>query len=252
MYELLGEAWRCGPRIPVDSPAKASRGRTATVASVAPIAVCGTWTGTARWSPPQSEVFIEERDELRPECLHGWIKGQLHVAPSPPRRSTRIRRAYQVLHTQPGRSLKWLTILRLTGHGTKTDPPQEVDLLDGEKILITGVTGKIAFPIARTLAARQRGLGRGAPARSRDSDKLVAAGVTPVPLDLSVGDLSALPNDFTYVFHSAVDVGTDDWRRCLASERAQLRRTALSLPRGKGIRALLHRIGLRVPGPPGP
>ncbi len=27
-------------------------------------------------------------------------------------------------------------------------------MLDGEKVLITGVTGKVAFPIARALAAR--------------------------------------------------------------------------------------------------
>jgi len=30
----------------------------------------------------------------------------------------------------------------------------EGNLLDGEKILVTGVTGKIAFPIARALAGR--------------------------------------------------------------------------------------------------
>ena len=45
--------------------------------------------------------------------------------------------------------IKWLTIIQRTGDGTKTDPPQEGHLLDGEKILVTGVTGKIAFPIAR-------------------------------------------------------------------------------------------------------
>jgi UDP-glucuronate 4-epimerase len=112
-------------------------------------------------------------------------------------------------------SLKWLTIFRLTGHGTKTNPPQEVDLLDGEKILITGVTGKIAFPVARALAAGNEVWGAARLRDPRDSDRLVAAGITPVPLDLSVGDLSALPNDFTYVFHAAVDVGTDDWQRCL-------------------------------------
>ena len=30
----------------------------------------------------------------------------------------------------------------------------EVDVLEREKVLITGATGKIAFPIARALAAR--------------------------------------------------------------------------------------------------
>ena len=37
---------------------------------------------------------------------------------------------------------------------TKTDPLRRAICCDGEKILITGVTGKIAFPIARALAER--------------------------------------------------------------------------------------------------
>jgi UDP-glucuronate 4-epimerase len=32
-------------------------------------------------------------------------------------------------------------------------------------------------------------------------------------LDISSDDLSTLPDDFTYVFHAAVDPGTDDWTR---------------------------------------
>ena len=31
----------------------------------------------------------------------------------------------------------------------------------------------------------------------------------------STGDFSALPDDFSYVFHAAVDTGADDWRRCV-------------------------------------
>jgi nucleoside-diphosphate-sugar epimerase len=44
---------------------------------------------------------------------------------------------------------------------------------------------------------------------------LADAGITPIALDMSKGDFSALPDDFTYVFHAAVDTGTDDWSRCL-------------------------------------
>ena len=32
---------------------------------------------------------------------------------------------------------------------------------------------------------------------------------------MSTGDFSAIPDDFSYVFHAAVDTGTDDWRRCV-------------------------------------
>jgi UDP-glucuronate 4-epimerase len=88
-------------------------------------------------------------------------------------------------------------------------------MLDAEKILITGATGKIAFPIARALAQRNEVWGA---ARLRDParrDRLQAAGITPVALDVSTGDFSALPDDFAYVFHAAVDTGQDDWPQCV-------------------------------------
>jgi UDP-glucuronate 4-epimerase len=78
-------------------------------------------------------------------------------------------------------------------------------LLDGEKILITGVTGKIALPIARALAGRNEVWGAARLRNPQDSDNLVAAGTTPLPLDMYVGDVSSVPTDFTYVFHAAVD-----------------------------------------------
>ena len=88
-------------------------------------------------------------------------------------------------------------------------------MLQGEKVLITGVSGKIAFPIARALAKDNEVWGV---ARLRDPaqrQRLERVGVRAVPLDVSRGDFSALPDDFTQVFHAAVDVGTDDWRRCV-------------------------------------
>jgi len=88
-------------------------------------------------------------------------------------------------------------------------------LLDAEKILITGATGKIAFPIARALAAENEVWGA---ARLRDPaarERLVEAGIKPVALDIGAADFSDLPNDFTYVFHAAVDPGTDGWDRCV-------------------------------------
>jgi UDP-glucuronate 4-epimerase len=88
-------------------------------------------------------------------------------------------------------------------------------VLDGEKILITGATGKIAFPIARQLAERNEVWGAARLRRPGDQDKLAATGVKPVALDVSSGDFSALPDDFTYVFHAAVDPGTEDWTHCV-------------------------------------
>jgi len=88
-------------------------------------------------------------------------------------------------------------------------------VLHGEKILITGATGKIAFPIARDLAQRNEVWGAARLRNPGDSDQLVDAGIRPVPLDMSAADFSSVPDDFSYVFHAAVDTGTDDWRRCV-------------------------------------
>ncbi|MDT3442849.1 MULTISPECIES: NAD(P)-dependent oxidoreductase [unclassified Pseudofrankia] len=88
-------------------------------------------------------------------------------------------------------------------------------MLDGEKILITGATGKIAFPIARALAERNDVWGAARMSKPGDRERLTAAGIIPVRLDVSTGDFSSLPDDFTYVFHAAVDTGAEGWGRCL-------------------------------------
>lgn len=88
-------------------------------------------------------------------------------------------------------------------------------MLNNQKILITGATGKIAFPIARALASDNEVWGAARLRNPTDREKLLAAGIKPLALDLSQGDLSALPTDFTYVFHSAVDPGQGDWRQCV-------------------------------------
>ena len=88
-------------------------------------------------------------------------------------------------------------------------------MLDGEKVLITGATGKIAFPIARALAERNEVWGAARLREPADRDKLAAAGVKPVVLDMADPDFADLPNDFGYVFHAAVDPGADDWPRCV-------------------------------------
>ena len=88
-------------------------------------------------------------------------------------------------------------------------------MLDGEKILITGATGKIGYPIARALADHNEVWGAARLKASAGREKLAAAGIRPVALDMAAGDLSSLPDDFTYVFHAAVDPGIDEWTGCL-------------------------------------
>jgi UDP-glucuronate 4-epimerase len=90
-----------------------------------------------------------------------------------------------------------------------------IGMLDNEKILITGATGKIAFPIARALAERNEVWGAARLREHVQRDRLASAGITPVSLDMSTGDVSGLPDDFSYVFHAAVDTGTGDGPQCL-------------------------------------
>ena len=88
-------------------------------------------------------------------------------------------------------------------------------MLQNEKILITGASGKIAFPIARALARHNEVWGAARFSNPADKDKLTAVGIRPLRLDMASGDLSGVPADFSYVFHAAVDAGQGDWRRCV-------------------------------------
>ena len=76
--------------------------------------------------------------------------------------------------------------------------------MDGTKILVTGATGQVALPVAEALAPDNEVW---AIARFRDTtarQRLEAAGVRCVTVDLVAGDLTGLPDDFTYVLNFAV------------------------------------------------
>jgi len=76
-------------------------------------------------------------------------------------------------------------------------------VLSGEKILITGPAGQIALPMATALAADNEvwGIARFGDAGTRA--QVDALGVTTRACDLGSGDLSDVPDDFTYVLHLA-------------------------------------------------
>ena len=77
-------------------------------------------------------------------------------------------------------------------------------MLRDTKILITGPTSQVAFPIARELAAHNEVHGIARFGKAADRDRLEAAGVTCVKLDLAEDSLDALPDDFAYVLNFAV------------------------------------------------
>jgi nucleoside-diphosphate-sugar epimerase len=76
-------------------------------------------------------------------------------------------------------------------------------MLRGEKILITGPAGQIAFPMAEYLARDNEvwGIARFSEAGSRE--RVEGIGVTTRVVDLARGDFGDLPDDFTYVLHLA-------------------------------------------------
>lgn len=76
-------------------------------------------------------------------------------------------------------------------------------MLNGQKILITGVSGMVAMPIARYLATDNEVWGAARFADPAARERATDAGVTPVAIDLSSGDLRGLPDDFDYVLHLA-------------------------------------------------
>ena len=77
--------------------------------------------------------------------------------------------------------------------------------LGGKKILVTGLTGSVGFPVARRLAAGGTevwGLARYSAPGSRE--RVESAGVRCVVGDLIQGDFGDLPDDFDYVLNFAV------------------------------------------------
>jgi nucleoside-diphosphate-sugar epimerase len=76
-------------------------------------------------------------------------------------------------------------------------------VIRNEKVLVTGVTGQIGWPLARALAPHNEVWGCARLADDASRDRLRAAGIRPFALDLTAPDLTELPRDFTYVLHLA-------------------------------------------------
>jgi nucleoside-diphosphate-sugar epimerase len=76
-------------------------------------------------------------------------------------------------------------------------------MLRGERILLTGVSGQIAFPMARFLATDNDVFGVARFADPSARERVWSIGVTPVACDLAAGDLSMLPDGITVLIHLA-------------------------------------------------
>ena len=77
-------------------------------------------------------------------------------------------------------------------------------MLTGKRIVVTGLTGQVAFPIARVLATANEVIGVARFSRPADRERLSAAGVRCVTVDLAGDALDVVPDDADYVLHFAV------------------------------------------------
>jgi UDP-glucuronate 4-epimerase len=108
--------------------------------------------------------------------------------------------------------------------------------LVGKKIVITGVTGQVARPLALKLAAENQVYGA---ARFQDQaarDALTAGGVRCVPIDLLAGEVASLPADADYVLHFAV-AKSNDWETDLRANSGGL---AYLMEHHQAAQAFLH------------
>ena len=110
------------------------------------------------------------------------------------------------------------------------------DTLSGRKIVVTGVTGQVAKPLAISLARDNEvyGAARFTDAAAREA--LEAAGVHCVTVDLAAGDVAALPDDAEFVLNFAV-AKTNDWDVDLA---ANLGGVARLMEHHQNAKAFLH------------
>jgi nucleoside-diphosphate-sugar epimerase len=88
--------------------------------------------------------------------------------------------------------------------------------LSGRKIVITGVTGLVARPLALALAGDNEVVGAARFTDHATRASLEAAGVRCVQIDLAAGDVSSLPPDADVVLHFAV-AKTNNWDVDLAA-----------------------------------
>jgi UDP-glucuronate 4-epimerase len=108
--------------------------------------------------------------------------------------------------------------------------------LRGARIVVTGVTGQVAAPLARALARDNDVYGAARFTNDAARRRLEEAGVRCVPIDLLSGDLGALPADADFVLNLAVSK-SNDWDRDLEANCGGLARL---MEHHRAARAFLH------------
>lgn len=86
--------------------------------------------------------------------------------------------------------------------------------LAGSTILVTGVTGQVATPMALRLAESAAVLGAARFSNPAKRDELESGGVACLTMDLESGDVASIPEGIDFVLNFAV-AKTNDWNRDL-------------------------------------
>ena len=77
-------------------------------------------------------------------------------------------------------------------------------MIEGKTIVMTGVTGQVAFPVAAKLARANQVLALGRFGGEGDRARVTKLGVTALPCDLTRGEFEGVPRAPDYVLHFAV------------------------------------------------
>ena len=116
-------------------------------------------------------------------------------------------------------------------------PSTDPEALTGQRILLTGVTGQVAGPLARNLVAAGNtvyGTSRFADPASRAA--VEADGVVPVAIDLETASLDEVPDELDYVIHMAVSKDAS-FHAALA---ANAQGVAFLVEKVAGVKGFLH------------
>ncbi|QEN12806.1 NAD-dependent epimerase/dehydratase family protein [Mycolicibacterium sp. ELW1] len=117
----------------------------------------------------------------------------------------------------------------------------------GSKILITGVSGQVATPVALALAPDNEVWGIARFTDSAVKDSLEKAGVRCETVNMAAGDFTGLPSDFDYVLNLAV-AKSGRWDKDLA---ANAESAGLLMAHCRSVKAFLHCSSGAVYDPPG-
>lgn len=86
--------------------------------------------------------------------------------------------------------------------------------LKGSKVVVVGVTGQVALPLAKALATEATVIGAARFTSLERKVDLEAAGIECVTIDLEAGEVSNIPDDVDYVVNFAV-AKSNNWDRDL-------------------------------------